>query len=66
MPDRGPHLPEPRDPTRSEGLTKSQSATIRHHPDRYPDSPELDMVWVAFVDDIRLLRQVSADWLVTV
>ena len=29
----------------------------------YPDSPELDMVWVAFVDDIKPIRQVSADWL---
>jgi hypothetical protein len=29
----------------------------------YPDSPELDMVWVAFSDDIRPIRQVSADWL---
>jgi len=29
----------------------------------YPDSPELDMVWVAFVDDIRPIRQVSAAWL---
>lgn len=29
----------------------------------YPNSPELDMVWVAFVDDIRPIRQVSAAWL---
>jgi len=29
----------------------------------YPDSPELDMVWVAFIDDIRPIRQVSAAWL---
>lgn len=29
----------------------------------YPDSPELDIVWVAFVDDIRPIRQVSAAWL---
>lgn len=29
----------------------------------YPDSPELDMVWVAFADDIRPIRQVSAAWL---
>jgi hypothetical protein len=29
----------------------------------YPDSPELDMVWVAFADDIRPLRQVSVAWL---
>jgi hypothetical protein len=32
----------------------------------YPDSPELDMVWVAFADDIRPIRQVSAAWLETV
>lgn len=32
----------------------------------YPDSPELDMVWVAFADDIRSVRQVSAAWLATV
>ncbi len=31
----------------------------------YPDSPELDMVWVAFSDDIRPIRQVSAAWLET-
>ena len=31
----------------------------------YPDSPELDMVWVAFADDIRPIRQVSAAWLET-
>lgn len=29
----------------------------------YPDSPELDMVWVAFAADIRPIRQVSAAWL---
>jgi hypothetical protein len=29
----------------------------------YPDSPEMDMVWVAFVDDIKPIRQVSAAWL---
>ena len=29
----------------------------------YPDSPEMDMVWVAFVDDIKPVRQVSAAWL---
>ena len=29
----------------------------------YPDSPELDMVWVAFSDDIRPIRQVFAAWL---
>lgn len=29
----------------------------------YPDSPELDMVWVAFADDARPIRQVSATWL---
>jgi hypothetical protein len=29
----------------------------------YPDNPELDMVWVAFTDDIRPIRQVSAAWL---
>lgn len=29
----------------------------------YPDSPELDMVWVAFADDLRPIRQVSAAWL---
>ena len=29
----------------------------------YPDHPELDMVWVAFADDIRPVRQVSAAWL---
>lgn len=29
----------------------------------YPDSPEMDLVWVAFVDDIRPFRQVSAAWL---
>lgn len=29
----------------------------------YPDNPELDMVWVAFADDIRPIRQVSAAWL---
>lgn len=29
----------------------------------YPDSLELDMVWVAFADDIRPIRQVSAAWL---
>ena len=28
-------LPNPRDPTRSEGLTKSQSSATRHHPDRH-------------------------------
>ena len=32
----------------------------------YPDSPELDMVWVVFADDIRPIRQVSAAWLETV
>lgn len=31
----------------------------------YPDSPELDMVWVSFADDIRPIRQVSAAWLET-
>jgi hypothetical protein len=31
----------------------------------YPDSPELDMVWVAFADDIRPICQVSAAWLET-
>lgn len=31
----------------------------------YPDNPELDMVWVAFTDDIRPIRQVSAAWLET-
>ena len=29
----------------------------------YPDDPNLDLVWVAFVDDTRPLRQVSAAWL---
>jgi len=29
----------------------------------YPDTPELDMVWVVFVDDIRPILQVSAVWL---
>lgn len=29
----------------------------------YPDSPELDLVWVAFADDIRPIRQVSAAWI---
>jgi len=29
----------------------------------YPDSPELDMVWVAFADDIKPIRQGSAAWL---
>jgi hypothetical protein len=29
----------------------------------YPDSPELDIVWVAFVDDIKPIRQVAAAWL---
>ncbi len=29
----------------------------------YPDDPELDLVWVAFTDDTRPLRQVSAAWL---
>ncbi len=29
----------------------------------YPDSPELDMVWVVFTDDTRPIRQVSAAWL---
>lgn len=29
----------------------------------YPDNPELDMVWVAFADDTRPIRQVSAAWL---
>lgn len=29
----------------------------------YPDSAELDMVWVAFADDTRPIRQVSAAWL---
>ena len=32
----------------------------------YPDDSELDMVWVAFADDIRPVRQVSAAWLETV
>jgi hypothetical protein len=31
----------------------------------YPDSSELDMVWVAFADDIRPIRQVSAAWIET-
>lgn len=31
----------------------------------FPDSPEMDMVWVAFVDDTRPIRQVSAAWLGT-
>ncbi len=29
----------------------------------YPDNPELDLVWVAFADDIHPIRQVSAAWL---
>jgi hypothetical protein len=29
----------------------------------YPDYPDMDMVWVAFVDDIKPFRQVSAAWL---
>ncbi len=29
----------------------------------YPDDPDLDLVWVAFIDDTRPLRQVSAAWL---
>lgn len=29
----------------------------------YPDDPALGMVWVAFADDIRPIRQVSASWL---
>jgi hypothetical protein len=29
----------------------------------YPDSEDLDLVWVRFHDDIRPVRQVSAAWL---
>lgn len=32
----------------------------------YPDDPDLDLVWVAFTDDTRPLRQVSAAWLAAV